>query len=394
MKKIIAFLYTPALTIILLYSTGCSEKENHRPAITSVIPSVAHGGDTLTAYGRNLFSSVSTVSISTNKKTADIILSTSDSLKVVVPEMAGSGKVMLNIGDEVYEGPEFTYKYVVVVSTVAGTGVTGNADGSGENASFNCPWGVTADNNGDLLVADCYNRLIRKIAVTNNMVSTFTIPPTMEGGNFYSPYNIALHPITQDAFITDFNEHLMKMDKFGNMSVIYTGSMPLTGIGVSPDGNHLFVTNNTSGKILKMNKNGQNAIVHSTGLITPRNIFFDSKAQMFVSACPYIYRIKDDGTYTPVVRDPELAGWEAVVDTAGNFYIADHFKNRIRKITPLGNVTTIAGNGIAADIDGIGTEASFDGPQGIAIDAAGNLYVTTYNYDSNTGNKVRKISFR
>ena len=226
------------------------------------------------------------------------------------------------------------------------------------------------------------------------MVSTFTIPPTMEGGNFYSPYNIALHPITQDAFITDFNEHLMKMDKFGNMSVIYTGSMPLTGIGVSPDGNHLFVTNNTSGNILKMNKNGQNAIVHSTGLITPRNIFFDSKAQMFVSACPYIYRIKDDGTYTPVVRDPELAGWEAVVDTAGNFYIADHFKNRIRKITPLGNVTTIAGNGIAADIDGIGTEASFDGPQGIAIDAAGNLYVTTYNYDSNTGNKVRKISFR
>ena len=82
------------------------------------------------------------------------------------------------------------------------------------------------------------------------------------------------------------------------------------------------------------------------------------------------------------------------MDTAGNFYIADHFKNRIRKITPLGNVTTIAGNGIAADIDGIGTEASFDGPQGIAIDAAGNLYVTTYNYDSNTGNKVRKISFR
>ena len=122
------------------------------------------------------------------------------------------------------------------------------------------------------------------------------------------------------------------MDNSGNMSVIYTGNMPLTGIGVSPDGNHLFVTNNTSGKILKMDKNGQNVTVHSTGLTTPRNIFFDNKAQMFVSACPNIYRIKDDGSYTSVATDPELSGWEAVVDTSGNFYIADHFKNRIRKL--------------------------------------------------------------
>ena len=394
MKKTIAFLYAPALAIILSHSTGCSEKEDHHPAITSVIPAVARGGDTLTAYGRNLSNGNSNVSISINKRTANIVLSTPDSIKAIVPEMAGSGKVTLNIGDEIYEGPELTYEYVVVVSTVAGTGATGNTDGSGENASFNCPWGITADNNGNLLVADCYNRLIRKITVTDNMVSTFTIPTTIEGENFYSPYNIALDPVTQDAFVTDFNEHLMKMDNSGNMSVIYTGNMPLTGIGVSPGGNYLFVSNNTSGKILKMDKNGQNATVHSTGLITPRNIFFDNKAQMFVSAYPNIYRIKDDGTYTSVATDPELSGWEAVVDTSGNFYIADHFKNRIRKITPSGNVTTIAGNGIAADIDGIGLEASFDGPQGITIDAAGNLYVTTYNYDSNTGNKVRKISFR
>ena len=204
MKKTIAFLYVPALAILLSLNTGCSEKEDHRPAITSVIPAVARGGDTLTAYGRNLSNSNSNVSISINKRTANIVLSTPDSIRAIVPEMAGSGKVMLNIGDETYEGPEFTYEYVVVVSTVAGTGTTGNTDGLGNNASFNCPWGITADNNGDLLVADCYNRLIRKITVTDNMVSTFTIPTTIEGKIFYSPYNIALDPPYTRCFCNRF----------------------------------------------------------------------------------------------------------------------------------------------------------------------------------------------
>ena len=81
-------------------------------------------------------------------------------------------------------------------------------------------------------------------------------------------------------------------------------------------------------------------------------------------------------------------------DTSGNIYLADHFKNRIRKIDPSGNVTTIAGSGNAADIDGIGLDASFDGPQGITMDAFGNLYITTFNYNTNTGNRVRKVSFQ
>ena len=58
-----------------------------------------------------------------------------------------------------------------------------------------------------------------------------------------------------------------------------------------------------------------------------------------------------------------------------------------------GNVSVIAGSGAASDIDGIGLQASFNGPQGLTIDSHGNLYVTTYNYQTNGGNKVRKITF-
>ena len=115
---------------------------------------------------------------------------------------------------------------------------------------------------------------------------------------------------------------------------------------------------------------------------------------MFVTAYPSsVYRISATGVASPAGNDPEFQGWEIAADTSGNFYLADHFSNRIRKIDNSGNVSTIAGNGVAADTDGIRLDASFNGPQGITIDAAGNLYVTTFNYNTNGGNKVRKITF-
>ncbi len=74
-------------------------------------------------------------------------------------------------------------------------------------------------------------------------------------------------------------------------------------------------------------------------------------------------------------------------DAAGNIYIADAGSHVIRKIDPAGNVTTFAGSGVVGNVDGKGTAASFDTPEGIVIDAAGNLYVT----DSKSG-LIRAIS--
>jgi hypothetical protein len=81
------------------------------------------------------------------------------------------------------------------------------------------------------------------------------------------------------------------------------------------------------------------------------------------------------------------------MDTIGNIYEADHFNNNLRLIeASTGNIYTIAGSGTAADIDGIGLNASFNGPQGLTIDDNGVLYLTTYNYDTGGGNEIRKIT--
>ena len=91
-----------------------------------------------------------------------------------------------------------------------------------------------------------------------------------------------------------------------------------------------------------------------------------------------------DGTGTGAVfSNPQ----DIVIDIAGNAYVADFYNHKIRKISPEGVVTTLAGSGIASASDGLGTAASFYGPIGIAVDALGNVYVADY-----FSNKIRKIS--
>jgi len=119
----------------------------------------------------------------------------------------------------------------------------------------------------------------------------------------------------------------------------------------------------------------------------------------FFSACskrsPYPTSTKyNDSSFTGVDTTGGLdtiASFNAptgiAVDAAGNIYVADYGNNQIRKITPDGIVTTIGGSGNQGSINGPGNLATFNGPTSVTVDAQGNVYVADSNND-----QIRKIS--
>jgi len=92
-----------------------------------------------------------------------------------------------------------------------------------------------------------------------------------------------------------------------------------------------------------------------------------------------------DGTGTAARFDNPLG---VAVDSAGNVYVADSCNHMIRKVTPTGGVTTLAGlAGVSGSADGTGSAARFHTPYGVAVDSVGNVYVA----DSSNAT-IRKVT--
>ena len=214
------------------------------------------------------------------------------------------------------------------VTTLAGTvGLSGNADGTGSAALFNSPKGITTDGT-NLYVADNGNQTIRKIVISTAAVTTLA----GSKGSFFSTDGVGA--------AAGFNSPL----------------------GITTDGNNLYVSDNVSRTIRK--------IVISTGAVTT----LAGTAGVIGSA---------DGTGAAASFK-----YPSGITTDGiNLYVADYENSTIRKIViSTGTVITLAGTaGIFGNADGIGAAASFSRPRGITTDGT-NLYVA--DYDSST---IRKI---
>lgn len=208
------------------------------------------------------------------------------------------------------------------VTTFAGSGSIGVADGLGTAASFDTPTGIAVDAAGNVFVTDAVAGLIRKITPAG-FVSTVA-------GTAYSKVN----------------------DKGSGFGVSF--DQPY-GIAVDKNDN-LFVADAAAQKIRKVAPDGQVTTFAGSGVAG----FADGPA---ISALFY-----------------QPAG--IAIDASGNLYVADTYNNRIRKISTTGFVTTIAGNSQPGRFDAVGTNANFNKPYNLTVDKSGNIYVAdTQNED-------------
>lgn len=215
-------------------------------------------------------------------------------------------------------------------TTLAGSSgtVSNSADGTGTAAQFDAPRGVAVDRNGNLYVADTRNNTIRKITPPGT-VTTLAGSAGSEGST------------NGTGTAARFNEPF--------------------GIAVDDNGT-IYVADNSNNAIRKITEAG--VVTTLAGGGSPGS---------------------NDGTGTAAKLDEPRA---IALDAGGTLYVADYDNHLIRKITAAGVVTTIAGRADEpGSADGTGTSASFRGPMGIAVDAAGVIYV------ADTGNhSIRRIS--
>ena len=264
------------------------------------------------------------------------------------------------------------------VSTFAGSGVPGKADGQGVAATFTFPTGVSSDSFGNLYVAEQSNNVIRKIT-PSGLVSTFAgsgVVGKADGqglaATFSAPNKTAVDS-ANNVYVTDAQNFLIRKITPGGLVSTFAGS----GVSGTADG-----------------LGAAASFLGGFGGIT-----VDAGGSVYVTDSPdgggsFVRKISPAGLVSTLAGSAttgyaDLLGTaarfdgaqEIVIDSSNNLYVADFQNHVVRKITPAGLVSTFAGSGVQQHVNGTGTSASFSQLQGLAIDSANNIYVgDRFNY--------------
>lgn len=317
------------------------------------------------------------------------------------------------------------------VSTFAGSsGSSGTLDGQGTAARFNHPADVAVDSAGNVYVIDTSSQTLREISASGS-VTTLAGMPGMGGksdgsgtaARFFYPAGIAT-TASGMVYIADTGNHSIRaVQTPGAVSTLaggagQQGSADGTGsqanfaypYGVSVDGSgRLYVADGNNNTIRVVTAGGVVATLAGTAGISgsadgagaaaqfndPTGVAADGAGNVYVAdqGNSVIRRIAPGGAVTTFAGSAGSSGSNdgmgtaarfdspagLAVDAVGNVYVADTRNNTIRKITPGGVVTTLAGvAGQTGSGDGAGSSARFNGPYAVAVDSAGNLYVTDF----------------
>ena len=311
-----------------------------------------------------------------------------------------------------------------IITTIAGTGEKGFSGDGGPatSARLSSPAGIAVDGAGDLYIADNGNNRVRRVSPAGIITA---VPGTeIQNGSLYG---VAVDR-AGNLYYSDWdNNWVRRVDASGNVTTVAgpTAQLRCPAVMVDPAGN-LYIVDTWNHRILRQVGPGIFTTVAGTGvegfsgdggIATSARLSQPSAAAVDAAGNIYIADLRNhrirrvavaggmvntgiistvagngndqfSGDGGPAVS-AQLYAFATAVDAAGNIYIADALNHRIRRVSPSGIITTIAGTG-ASGYSGDGgpaTAAKIYDPWGVAVDGAGNVYIADY-----ANARVRRVS--
>jgi len=263
------------------------------------------------------------------------------------------------------------------VSTIAGGSSPALINGDSNVARFNFPTGVAVGVDGNLIVADTQNNVVRRIVIKPISVPSSVIVGSGNASGIQVSAILDVVALGLDPSITYY----------------FRWKSTTTGLTL-PLGHSFFfydfplVATNPANPVIPTSAR-LNATVDPKSSLTDVVFEYSTDPEMLL---PYHVSTLAGSGSAGFANDTGVAAMfnrtsGMVTSPSGDAYVADRLNNQIRKITPLGVATTFAGSGVAGFANGTGALAQFESPQGLAIDSLGNLYVA-----DTANHRIRKIS--
>ena len=330
-----------------------------------------------------------------------------------------------------------TYNYRVrkvtaagIITTVVGTGGYGNGGDGGlaTAAQLGSVGGLAFDGQGNLYLSDVSNHRVRKVTPAGIITAVGGNAQYGFGGDgalatsamLANPAGIALDAAGNLYIADSKNNRVRKVTAGGIISTVagathfsgdgeaatgallqYHNDVALDGSGnlyVADRGNHRIRKVAPSGVISTVAGNGtytysgDNGLATAAGFSYPACIAVDGEGNLYVTDSGRIRKVSLSGVITTVAgtgiygyngdNRPAISAYlygpqGIAVDPAGNLFIADYSNHRVRRVAPDGTITTYAGTGergFGGD-GGLATAALLNYPWAVAVDGAGNLYI-------------------